>query len=232
MNLAIMQPYIFPYLGYFQLINSVDTFVVYDDVNFIKKGWINRNNILVNNQARLFTIPLIKASQNKRINEIRIFDEENWREKFLNTIKTAYKKAPEFIEVYPLLEEIILFKEDRLDLFLINQLKLLANFIGIQTAIKSSTNLYDNNHLKAEDRIIDICKIEKCSKYINAKGGVDLYDKGRFADNGMQLNFLFPDNITYKQYNDEFVPYLSIIDILMFNSKEKVKSYLQNYKLN
>ena len=100
MNLAVMQPYIFPYLGYYQLVNAVDTFVFFDDVNFINKGWINRNNILQQNQALRFTIPLMKASQNRLINEIELSDYGKWRGDFLKTIEMNYKKASHFTLIY------------------------------------------------------------------------------------------------------------------------------------
>ena len=110
MKVAIMQPYFFPYIGYFQLINLVDVFVVYDDVNYIKKGWINRNNILINKKSFLFSLPLQNMSQNKLINEIFLVEDTNWRISLLNTIQITYKNAPYFDEVYSLIEEIISYK--------------------------------------------------------------------------------------------------------------------------
>lgn len=105
MKIAVMQPYLFPYIGYFQLLNAVDMFVVFDDVNFIKKGWINRNNILVNRQKYLFTVPLKDASQNKLIKEVQIAD-DGWQEKFLKTVAQSYKKAEFFDEAFALIEKL------------------------------------------------------------------------------------------------------------------------------
>ena len=112
MTLAIMQPYIFPYIGYYQLAGAVDKFVFLDDVNYINKGWINRNNILINGQANLFTIPLKDASQNKLINEVEV-SEGKWSEKLLRTIEMAYKKAPCFSDAFPVINE-VLSSEERL----------------------------------------------------------------------------------------------------------------------
>src|SRR5690606_28909470 len=108
-RIAIMQPYIFPYIGYFQLINAVDTFVFYDDVNFIKQGWVNRNSILVNNKDMLFTVPVAKISSFSEIKDTRL-DHVNysiWRNKFCKTLIQNYKKAPFFNEVYPLIRKIL-----------------------------------------------------------------------------------------------------------------------------
>ena len=102
-----MQPYFFPYIGYFQLINAVDKFIIYDDVNYIKKGWINRNNILVNNSPNLIQVPLIAASQNRLIKDILVVDENNWKDKLLKTIYFNYKKAPFFDQIFSLLEEVL-----------------------------------------------------------------------------------------------------------------------------
>ena len=104
MNLAVMQPYLFPYIGYWQLIDAVDIFIIYDDVNFIKRGYINRNNILENKTSQLITLELIGASQNKRINEISIGNNVN---KLLKTLKQNYLKAPFYKDVFPVLEEIL-----------------------------------------------------------------------------------------------------------------------------
>lgn len=118
MKLAIMQPYFLPYIGYFQLINAVDTFVLLDDVNYINKGWINRNQLLLNGKAHLFTLPLQKASQNKLINQLELSNETKWKDKLLKTIETAYKKAPQFHLVFPLISQILQYPESNLSLFI------------------------------------------------------------------------------------------------------------------
>lgn len=225
-----MQPYIFPYLGYWQLMKAVDIFVVFDDVNFIKKGWIHRNNILVSGQSNLFTLPLQKASQNKKINEIDLSETENWREKFLRSIFLAYKKAPMFDEVYALIERIINDSEKNLALFLGNQLKEVNTYLGIDTKLVSSAT-YGNETLKAQERILDICEKESADHYMNPIGGRELYDHESFAKSGVSLSFVKTIPFEYSQFKNEFVPWLSIIDILMFNDKEKVHQALDAYEL-
>src|SRR5271156_6723013 len=107
MRIAIMQPYVFPYIGYFQLIHAADVFVFYDDVNYINKGWINRNKILLNNKDQLFTIPCKEASQNKLIKDVEVLQDPKSINKILLTIQPAYKKAPFYNKVFPLIEEIL-----------------------------------------------------------------------------------------------------------------------------
>jgi hypothetical protein len=231
MKLAIMQPYIFPYIGYFQLINFVDKFVVYDDVNYINKGWINRNNILVSNQASLFTIPLIQASQNKLIKDIEISSENKWKVKFLKTIREAYAKAPLFKTAYPIIEKIILFEEKNLSKYIFNSLKEINQYLDIQTKLIPTSSFYGNSTLKAQYRILDICKAEGAVKYVNLTGGMDLYSKEEFNKQNIQLCFIKSQVKNYNQLSGDFIPRLSIIDILMFNDQSKINSFLNEYEL-
>jgi hypothetical protein len=231
MKLGIMQPYIFPYIGYFQLINVVDKFVIYDDVNFINKGWINRNRILNNGKDNLFTIPLKEASQNKLINEIDINWDIAWKSKFLKTLEQCYKKAPFYSEILPIIEQTLSIDNEPVSKVIEHNLKLICDYLGIKTEIVSSSVIYQNTHLKAQERILDICLQEKVSQYINPIGGLELYDKDFFETKGVQLNFVKSNPIEYPQFKNEFVPWLSMIDVLMFNSKEKIKEFLDNYEL-
>jgi hypothetical protein len=229
-SLGIMQPYFLPYIGYFQLIHSVDTFVLYDDVNFIKKGWINRNNILVNGAANLFSIPLVEASQNKKINEILIDPSPVWKNKLLKNIEQNYKKAPEFNNFYPILHKIIDYKEPNLALYIYNSITELVEYMGIDTKILLSSSTFTNQHLKAQDRIIDCCKTLQTEEYVNAIGGQELYRKEDFDLQKIKLKFIKTNNITYKQYKAAFVPYLSIIDLLFFCTKETTQQILNAYE--
>jgi hypothetical protein len=231
MKIAIMQPYIYPYIGYFQLIKSVDKFVILDDVNYINKGWINRNNILVNGKSNLFTIPLKEASQNKKISEILISDDANWETKFLKTVLLSYKKAPFFEIVYPILEEITNSSKTNISKFNLHAIERICQYLEINTRIVPSSSIYKNDYLKAQDKIIDICIQENASIYINPIGGVELYNKQDFIDKKLELFFIKSKNILYKQFSNEFVPWLSIIDVLMFNSKEEVAGLLNQYEL-
>lgn len=224
-----MQPYLLPYLGYFQLINAVDVFVIYDDVNYIKQGWINRNRILVNGSEHKFNIPLKGGgSQNKRINEIEI---EGNLSKLLKTIEQAYKKAPYFAEVYPLFTNILSYKEANLAKYLTNSLNSVISYLDIQVSVLISSEIQKDISLKGIDKIIDICKQLKATNYINAIGGQELYSKEFFAENGINLNFIESKPIVYLQFKNQFIPSLSIIDVMMFNSVAKIQKMLDNYNL-
>lgn len=226
-----MQPYIFPYIGYFQLINSVDKFVIYDDVNFINKGWINRNRILNNGKDSLFSIPLKEASQNKLINEIEVNWDANWKSKFLKTIEQCYKKAPYFQEVSTIIAQTLYVDNESISKVIVNNLRLICNYLTIKTEIISSAAIYQNTHLKAQERILDICLQENATQYINPIGGLELYDKDIFEAKGIVMNFIKSNPVEYPQFKNNFVPWLSMIDVMMFNSKEEINQYLNNYEL-
>ena len=226
-----MQPYIFPYIGYFQLINVVDKFVIYDDVNFINKGWINRNRTLNNGKESLFSIPLKEASQNKLINEIEVNWDNAWKSKFLKTLEQCYKKAPFYQEALSIIEQTLQVDNEPISKIIENNLKLICHYLAIQTEIISSSTIYLNTHLKAQERILDICLQEKATQYINPIGGLELYDKDYFENKNIKLYFIKSKPIEYLQFKNEFVPWLSMIDVLMFNSKEKIKEFLNIYEL-
>ena len=229
-----MQPYMFPYIGYWQLMNEVDLFVIYDDVNFIKRGWINRNNILENGEASLFSMPLSGASQNKKINEIPFFELRKWSHKFLNQLKKSYAKAPYFKEIEELLQEI--FNENYTestsiaDLF-IKHVELIAQYLEIDIELSTSSKAFNNSMLKGQSRIIDICSLVSAQKYINPIGGKELYTTEAFEEENIELSFMQSKPFEYKQFDNEFVPWLSILDVLMFNSKEEVKHQLNQFEL-
>ncbi|MHA1381944.1 MAG: WbqC family protein [Candidatus Helarchaeota archaeon] len=231
MKLAIMQPYLFPYIGYFQLINAVDKFIILEDVNFINRGWINRNYILVNGKKNLFTVPLEKASQNKLIKDTHIVSDTKWKINFLKTIKFSYSMAPYFKNIYPIIQIIINNKEYNLSKFIYYSLIKITEYLNIKTKIVPSSEIYRNNHLKGQYRILDICKKEKANHYINPPGGQELYERDLFEKNGIKINFIKTNYFFYKQINNEFVPNLSILDILMFNSKDQIYQFLKEYIL-
>lgn len=212
---AIMQPYLFPYIGYWQLLKASDRFVVYDDVNYINRGWINRNRILVNGAPGLITLPLLQASQNRKINQIEIAPAAQWQRRMLRSLEMAYRKAPCFDEVFALLEGILTHEQSNLAAFLTHQLQTLARFMGLDTRIVPSSQVYANAHLAAQERILDICRQERASRYVNAQGGRELYQPGAFADAGIDLRFIAMRALPYTQRGAGFTPYLSIVDALM-----------------
>lgn len=231
MKIGIMQPYFLPYIGYWQLLNAVDKYVIYDDVNYIKGGWINRNRIIINNKAQWMTLRLNGASPNKLINEIELADDTNNTEKLLRKISEAYRKAPYFSQVYPIIEKIVNYKSLNLAKYLENSIKLICDYLEIKTEIIISSTMDKNNELRAEEKVIEICKKLQGTEYYNAIGGKELYSYENFNKNGIKLSFLKTNLIKYKQKDSDFIPNLSILDVLMWNSKENVQSFLYMYDL-
>lgn len=230
-TIGIMQPYFFPYIGYWQLMNAVDEYVVYDDVNFIKGGWINRNRILSNGEPLYFNVQLSKASPNKKINEIDIFDDPRLSKKLFLTLERCYKKAPYYNDVYPLLENILSKMSGNLAQFLFASISDTCNYLGITTKLVLSSEIDKDTSLAAQAKVINICKCLGGDRYVNAIGGRELYSREDFASNDLELKFLKTDNIIYPQYDNDFVPGLSIIDVMMFNSKDRISELLTQYEL-
>ncbi len=223
-----MQPYLFPYLGYFQLIRAVDAFVVYDDVNYIKGGWINRNFILAQGNKQLITLPVQGASPNKLINQITV---GNRKHKLKETIRQAYGKAPQFAAVFPLFEDILKQQEESLARLLDYQLRQICSYLDLSPKWHISSALKKDNQQRGEEKVLAICKELGATHYINMPGGKALYKKEVFSDRGMQLSFLEPRVVSYRQFGSEFVPNLSIIDIMMFNDKAQCAKLLGEYEL-
>lgn len=231
MIVGIMQPYFFPYLGYWQLINAVDKYVIYDDVTFIKGGWISRNYILLNGQSHMVTLPLDNPSSFRNINEIGITSNIKAREKILKTIEAAYRKAPYYDIVMPMVEKQILESKGIAELNY-NTIIELSKYLGIETEFILSSDMDKDNSLKGQDKVIAINKALGADMYINSVGGKSIYSEKAFEDNGIKLRFLEVDNVCYKQYSNDFVPNLSIIDILMFNDVKETKKLLSCYSLS
>lgn len=231
MKLGIMQPYFFPYIGYWQLINAVDKYVMYDDVNFIKGGWINRNRILINGEAKMINVQMHGASSNKLINEVGLLENKVYDKKLLKTIESCYKKAPYFEKVFPIIKDIITQNKKKLAKYLENSIKKICKYLDINTQLIVSSSLNKNNDLKGQDKVIEICKILKADEYYNAIGGQELYCYDDFVAKNIKLSFLKTGMVEYNQFNNEFVSNLSIIDVMMFNSVEDIKEMLGHYEL-
>ncbi|RZK25749.1 MAG: hypothetical protein EOO43_04705 [Flavobacterium sp.] len=233
MRIGIMQPYFMPYIGYFQMLKAVDTFVFYDDVNFIKQGWINRNRILINDKDFLFTIPLHKANSFNLIKDTLINKKlyDNWKRKFLQSITQNYKKAPNFTEVNTLINNILDTACTSISQLAIESVIATSKYLGIETTFFVSSERYQNIGLERQERLLDICKKEGATHYLNALGGQELYTKESFEVRDITLSFIKTKPIVYKQFTEPFVPWLSMIDVLMFNSVVEVNEMLDKYEL-
>lgn len=230
MKLGIMQPYFLPYIGYFQLLNAVDKYVIYDNIQYTKKGWFNRNRILQNGKDLLFSIPLEKGSDYLDVRE-RYMSAGFDRKKLLNQIREAYRKAPYFDQVMPIMERIINFEDTNLFNYIYNSIKEACAYLGIDTEIIVSSTLDIDHSLKGQDKVIATCKSLGATDYYNAIGGQELYNIEDFKKENINLHFVSTNPIEYKQFKNEFVPWLSILDVMMFNPVEEIKVMLDNYKL-
>jgi len=208
----------------------VDIFVVYDNIQYTKKGWINRNRFLLNGKDMIFTIPIKKDSDYLDVNQRKIIDDFS-PDKILNQIKAAYSKAPYYTKIYPMIEEIFRYDEKNLFQYIYKSILLIMEYLHINTKIIVSSNLKIDHSLRGQDKVISICKHLNGEKYINSIGGIDLYSKDIFDKNNIELNFIKSQNIAYEQFNHDFVPWLSILDVMMFNSQEKIKGYLECYEV-
>lgn len=231
MKIAIMQPYFFPYVGYFQLINAVDKFIFYDDVTFIKQGWINRNRILMNGKDLFFTMRLQGASSNKLINEVDISEDNG---KLLKTISQAYSKAPYYRHVIDLIEHVLAAAAGLKKISRIAELSVVkvSEYLNLKTVFETSSRKYsDTKSLERAERLIAICNKNDADTYINPSGGQELYEKETFRKAGINLFFIRNHIAPYKQLKHAFVAGLSIIDVMMFNSKDDIKNMLNEYTL-
>lgn len=231
MKIGIMQPYFFHYIGYFQLLNMVDTYVVYDTARFANNKWGFRNQILINGAPGFFRIKTLKASQNKQFNEIQVSNDIETRKTTIHSLECSYKKAPHFSEVMPLLEEFLMADYDNLSECNVASNKLVCNYLGIKTKILLFSEMDCDRDSKMQYRIFDICRNLGGNEYVNAIGGTELYDFEEFRENGIELAFLKSDDIIYPQFGGEFVPNLSIIDVMMFNSVPEIQDMLNRYTL-
>lgn len=227
MNIGIMQPYLFPYIGYFQLIRAVDLFVVYDNIKYTKKGWINRNRLLQNDKDVIFSLPLKNDSDSLDVCKRELAADFNC-DKLLNQIKGAYLRAPYFDQAFPVIERILRFEDRNLFRFLHNSLVDTCNYLDIDTEIRVSSAIAIDHSLKKQDKVLALCKALGARTYVNAIGGMELYSKEAFYDNGIELKFIKSKPFEYAQYGNKFVPWLSIIDVMMFNSRAVITECINN----
>lgn len=232
MRLAIMQPYFLPYIGYYQLIGAVDTFIVYDNTKYTKKGWINRNRILLNNTDMMFSLPIKKDSDVLNVVERELaidFDPT----KLLNQFRGAYARAPYLNQIFPLLERIIRCGDRNLFSYINHSIVQMCEYLGITTEIHISSHIAIDHQLKGQDKVIALCQAVGADTYINSIGGIKLYERDIFRAQGIELKFLKVKPFEYPQFGAQFVPWLSIVDVLMFTSPDVVHTCIEtHYELN
>lgn len=231
-KIAIMQPYFLPYIGYFQLINVVDEFIIYDNIQFSKRGWFHRNRILEYDKDVYITLPLKRDSDYLNVKDRNLSDSfKNDKVKLITKIKNNYQTAPFFENVMPLVESIFQHQETNLFSFTFNSLKQICSYLNIKTPFIVSSSIEIDHSLKAEQKVKAIVKAREGSVYINPIGGLELYDKENFKKEGIDLLFIKTNDFTYRQFNNAFIPFLSIIDVMMFNEMGTVKKLLDEYSI-
>lgn len=231
MNIAIMQPYFFPYIGYFQLIAAVDQFVIYDDVQWIKGGWINRNRIQIRGQPHFITIPVSAEGNLRPICERQLATSfQEAAKKIVSQLSDAYRPAPYFDPVRSLVSRCLAFETRNVSELVVHSLREVCEYIGVSTPFLRSSDL-PRTDLRGVERVIQIVRHCGGDVYINPIGGQELYTGDRFATDGLTLRFLKTQDISYRQFRVPFVPSLSIVDVLMFNSPAEVQSLLRKFEL-
>lgn len=254
MKLAIMQPYFFPYVGYFQAIHAVDKYILYENLDYITEGWMHRNRILVKNQNPIYiNAHIVGKSSNKKIKEIELVQNNSWKKKTLNSISLNYRGSNFYDETFALIEPLILNDPKYLFEFNANIIKKISIYLDLKTQIISSNknleqlehdlNTIDKNDysifpelkktmpIKKVARVLKICEIEKATVFINAIGGMELYTKDEFKKYNIDLFFIETKPYSYKQFSNNYFPHLSIIDVLMHNGKTGTMEILKNYNL-
>ncbi len=253
MKLAAMQPYFLPYLGYFQLIRSVDRFIIYDRVDYIRHGWINRNRYLpVNGEPRYFIVPIRGKQSGARICDITIDNREPWQFRLQRLIEMNYRRSPFFSEIFPLIESILNRSQDQISTLNSETLRMICAYLEIETELLVSGDEFEDlesdlgftgemlpEYVKPDSasgnlrtlRILDICKLQGANIYVNAIGGRSLYDKKTFEQNGIHLLFVHSHPYIYRQNAARFFPDLSILDVLMNCGKQQTQKLLNNYEL-
>jgi hypothetical protein len=234
MRVAIMQPYFFPYIGYFQLMYASDRFILMDDVQYIRHGWINRNRILMQDGLQYIILPLVKHAANTLIRNIEIVDAGLYKEKIIRQLDYYRKKAPYFKTVQALLANCLSTGEKNITRMNAHCLKAVCDYTGIHYRVEIASEMnFDYSDVKeTADWAICMSKQLSADEYVNAPGGKTLYDQSIFDKNDIQLRFLEPVIREYDQRRNGFQPSLSIIDVMMFNSPAEIKSMLGDYELS
>jgi len=231
MKIGIMQPYFFPYIGYFQLIHAVDQFIVYDNIKYTKKGWINRNRFLQNGKDVMFSVPLKKDSDFLDIKD-REISADFKKDKLLNQIREAYRRAPFFAQTFPLVEQLVRYEEANLFRFLHHSIVKTCEHLNITTEIGISSDIAIDHDLKNQEKVLALCESVGAITYVNASGGMELYSKETFREKGVDLKFIKSKPFEYAQFGNTFVPWLSIIDVMMFNPLDTIQTCIStNYEL-
>lgn len=225
-HIAIMQPYLFPYLGYYQLVHHVETFVFLDDVTFIKQGYIHRNTIRLDGKPHRFALPVKNQSSYRLINDHYFLDGSM----LIDLVALAYKNAPHYSRVMPLVAEVIDQSERNVAKLAARSVSIVFEYLGLDRRILFSSEINKNNTLKAQERVINICQVLGAQRYTNSIGGISLYSRSDFSTAGIVLEFIrIRNEMIYQTQNYPYLPGLSMIDVLMICPHDQVLTLLEMY---
>lgn len=234
MKIGIMQPYFFPYLGYFSLIKHTEKWIFFDTVQHIKKGWINRNRVLKPKEGwQYIVVPVDRSTKGALIKDVLIDESKFWDEKILAQLEHYKKSAPYYRDVIDFLEDCFSYKINKLSSLNIHLLENTCNYLKIDMdyEIYSEMNLEIEDISGPGDWALRISQAVGADTYINPPGGVDIFDKNKYKGNGIDLQFLKVNLCKYSQKRSSFEEALSIIDVMMFNSIEEINKMLDNYEI-
>ncbi len=235
MKVALMQPYFFPYIGYWSLIKHTDKFILFDNVQYIRRGWIDRNRILKpNDGVQYVKVPLIKHSQSIKINEIKINYMEDWKVKILRQLEHYKKKAPYYKETMSVIESALSIDTESIVKLNENIIVQVCKYLNVNVNLSTFSQMsLEIDDVKSSDEwALNICKaMGNVDEYWNPEGGISFYEKSKYTKAGINIKFLKVNLDKYEQGRDSFEPGLSIIDVMMFNSVEDINIMLDNFQL-
>ena len=235
MKLGIMQPYFFPYLGYFSLIKNTDKWVVFDTPQYINKGWVNRNRVLSPSKEGFsyITVPVVKHSRDIRIKDVLIDHSRDWKAKIMGQMDYYRKHAPHYMETKEILDELFRRDIDGISELNIAALDMVCGYLGIafDYSVFSGNTMGIDSVGGPDEWSLEISKKMGASIYVNPPGGRSFFNKEKFDKAGIGLRFLTQRLSIYNTYPYNFVPGLSIIDVMMFNSPTDINNMLEDYEL-
>lgn len=230
-TVALMQPYLLPYLGYFHLMSAVDRFIIHDDVQYIKGGWINRNRFLRDGEPVIFTLPVRQGGHNRLISESHYADQlPEALSRILRQFDAAYRGSDHYRAVVTFLRGVAPLGERSVVTFNAFMLRVLAKTFGLRASFSLSSELGIDPRSRGQDRVIEICRRVGADCYLNPLGGRDLYDREAFARAGLHLGFIESTFLQYPQASNSFVPALSIVDVLFGVGLEGMGPHLASYR--
>ena len=235
MKLAINQPYFFPYLGYFSLIRQTDRFILLDEIQYIKQGWINRNRILASDGGwQYIRVPMAKFHQTDLISQVKISDKEDWREEILNRLLVYKGHGPYFRETMETVGKALSLDTDNITRLNEHALKAVCDHIGIASELRIFSDLeLKVQKAEAPDEVpLNICRaLGNIEEYWNLEGGAEFYDRSKFDREGIGIKFVKMNLQQYPQIHENFEPALSILDVMMFNDPDQIQRMLDDYQL-